>query len=285
MTLIGISAITISLMYYLLARHFNPVLLEYSIFNIGHMKLLTQFTFRGEVDLPVFSVGNIAIIGSAFLLSDQRNLNNKNDIIFILLALLVGFVLVNASGQRQYYIILFLIITSLLFTKSKNNTLIIFLFLLIIVVLFSVVMIGLSIDLPFITSMFYNSYSLEEMVNRKTNWDAAIYLIKENIFTGIGFGGYYIPGYSFSGSGTYAHNLVLEVFSEMGLIGLAIFIIFPVFIILSNLDSFLNHKFLNGANYLPIFVVYLSQSMISFDLSKNAPLFSIFLLYYSYSKK
>jgi len=135
----------------------------------------------------------------------------------------------------------------------------------------------ISQNMPFIASLSDDTSSLSSRLNRDTNWDAAIRRFCEKPLLGHGLGGYYIEGYSYPGSGTYAHNVILELLSETGILGIILLTI-PL------IKSGRNYSFRklvaqrtrNGAALLPVMLTLFLQALVSFELSTNIWLFSFF---------
>jgi O-antigen ligase len=110
------------------------------------------------------------------------------------------------------------------------------------------------------------------VVVRITLWDIAIKMFLDNYIFGAGLGGFETNFYSTLGAQLhYPHNIILEVLSELGIIG---FILFCIVFVLTLLKL---------KNYsIKIFILFLFSfylALFSKDLSSNPFLFS-FVFYY-----
>jgi len=82
-----------------------------------------------------------------------------------------------------------------------------------------VVVVAFMNESGFVMRVLESGQSVDERLNRSTNWQASYYCIRQKPWLGHGLGGYYIPGRSYSGEGLYSHNLLLQLLSELGVLG------------------------------------------------------------------
>jgi O-antigen ligase len=144
------------------------------------------------------------------------------------------------------------------------------------ILMFTIFIHGIYKNIYFITSVVEQSRSFGSRLNRDTNWDAGFRRIVESPIIGHGLGGYYIEGYSKRGEGTYAHNLILELLSETGVVG-TLLVFSPLLWWFKKAKKF-SIRTMRAKNYaatFPLMLVFFFQSMISFDLTTNIALFSI----------
>lgn len=88
---------------------------------------------------------------------------------------------------------------------------------------------------------------------------------------GVGFGGYLEHGIRY-----YPHNIIFEIFSEFGIIGSFIIILFIVVIIVIG-KFFIFYRTANGTYLILFFMMYAFKSLITGDLSANIVVFSLML--------
>jgi hypothetical protein len=206
------------------------------------------------------NVGIAALMSSSYWLSTRTKISNLLDWIIILsgarqamlgFIIIIGFWLLCRNGKFSFkgavYFTLFLV-ASIFFLQSLN--------------------------VEFIAEMFNDSNNIDR------DYTYPLFVIANNYLTGIGFGNYYDPVYDLY----FAHNLFLEVLSEMGIIGF-ILLFFPLLRF-----SFSNHhdfsqRFKNGALSLLIFLPYFIRSMISDDLSRNIIVFITFIIFFYKNNK
>ena len=222
-------------------------------------------------NIPVLSYHNMGIaafIGSAFMMSQRKKINNYFDIVF----LFSSFWLIILSGARQtIFGFIFLIFVWLVFRTGKFKLSTVFFASAIIVGIY----LGLQLlDVPFLQSNTGRSAHMGSDLNR--NYDYPLMIISYHFLDGIGFGNYHNP-YT---QEIYPHNIILEILCEMGFVGLLFVIAVVIFYIKSH-HFLLRNVLPSGGICLLLWIPYLIRSMISGDLSENISLFiSLFLLFY-----
>ena len=118
-----------------------------------------------------------------------------------------------------------------------------------------------------VTRVLDTDSSVMSRLNRSTNWEAGIYCLRQKPWFGHGLGGYYIRGYSAPGEGTFAHNLVLELLTNLGLVGTGI--AFAPVILLVGITRRPVHVRLraaSGAIAIPVLTVLFLDAMVSSHL-------------------
>lgn len=167
----------------------------------------------------------------------------------------IAYELLKAEKKKRYIIIIMINLSSVLFSFSKASLAIIFIYilfvifdnkkvlkkiLLIVFVMFiAILVININSELgeslgdnynKMISSFINgNSFSSREVLN-----NVSLNMIRDNFLTGVGLGNYPIVTFDYSHlyymyyPGTQAHNLLLSLFSEIGVLGTGVFIIMIV---------------------------------------------------------
>jgi hypothetical protein len=238
------------------------------IFRLGMMKEISRTM---NIRLSINTIAILICLGIIFVLCDIARFKQNN--LFTVLPLIIGYVLLIYIGQRLFIILPVLVTILLLYCKPKNKGSIKLLSIAMILFLAAIVIFALSEDISFITAIIEPGKSIGERFNRAINWESAINRIKEKPLLGHGLGGYYVDGYSLPGEGTYAHNLFLELLSETGILG-TIVIILPVLSMFKRYGTNLfQFKTVNGGAFFPLFLYAFLHSMVSHDLTQSFFLF------------
>jgi len=169
--------------------------------------------------------------------------------------------------------------------RAKNKEITRVMPLLFIIILLGIILVGLYSENAFIARVFDTSQPLSSRLNRVTNWDAAISRIQDTPLLGHGLGGYYIDNDSLPGSGTYAHNLVLELLSETGFFG-AIIILVPVvlFFIIGQIRHIRMFRTAGGGSLVPLLVMDFAHAMISHDIRTSYVLFAVTAVLWAHTR-
>ncbi len=275
---LGKLGVICALLCYAIAIMVEPSVKPANVFDFGAMR---NASFH---DSNIFEVRNlvagIALLSFALLIaSSPDRQDSRSSLRSQAPYLLVSLLLLLWAGSRLPIFSAFLVVLSMPLARPRDNSRYRKLLLILCTLLLISFIYMYKQNLPFITTLSNDSASLASRFNRDTNWDAAIRRISESPFWGHGLGGYYIEGYSYPGSGTYAHNLFLEILSESGLIGL-IFVCLPLFAKKGKMrfGKLVGLRSANGDAVFPILFALFLQAMISFDLSTNISLFSLLSL-------
>jgi len=127
----------------------------------------------------------------------------------------------------------------------------------------------------FIGSMLDSSQSFSFRLNRDINWLSGYLRFTEKPLLGHGLGGYYIEGMSQPGWGHYPHNLILELLSEMGMVGAMLFLL-PLLLSWRILKKYsFTIRATNGGAVSLILIALFLQSMVSFDLRTSISVISV----------
>ena len=273
---LGQLSIISSMLFCAILFYTTPSVMPLSFFDISGIRSFTSDSGLVE-EVPTNTASYMAAIGISLLSGSLISIKPKKILIFSsMLVIIFGFLILNLIGQRLYIVSPLLGIIILLFCKPKDTTIIKFAISFSLIGLSYLIFKGITSDIEFISSIFATDINLDERLNRSINWGSAIELILERPFLGFGLGGYYIDGYSMPGEGTYAHNLILELLSETGIVGTTLIlspVLFKFFFSPYRLYELARCK--NSASLIPFFVVLFSQSMISFDLRQSASMFAL----------
>ena len=125
-------------------------------------------------------------------------------------------------------------------------------------------------NIPYFSQFFddRSNSSVEEKINRGTNYSEAYNIIENNLAEGTGLG-----GYNYITKNAYPHNFFLEMLCECGLFGLFMFLFIVVIYIYMNPVKFTlmtHNKTLFFVIYSPLFLT----NMISGDFTNSIVLFS-----------
>lgn len=124
--------------------------------------------------------------------------------------------------------------------------------------------------------------NLSQVLNRDENTFTYMRSIMEHsLWLGAGLGGYVDANLEHDYGETYPHNFFLEVFYEMGFLGLLILILpFLFFCCKYSIKSFLLMKSRSSFYVLPFFLIYFTRSMVSdgLNFSVNIVVFILVML-------
>lgn len=118
--------------------------------------------------------------------------------------------------------------------------------------------------------------SVSSRLNRSTNWNAAFYCIQQKPWIGHGLGGYYIPGFSSPGEGTFAHSLFFGLLSELGIIGTGM-ILLPLVPLLWRVRGDFSPmvRSANGGAIMPVLMPIFLMTMTSGDIVDHSSFFAL----------
>lgn len=252
-----------------------PALKPGWILDFGSMRLAALID-RDILEIRNLS-GFLSLIGFVFIYSSNpdRQISIFDTVQFIIFSI-ISIIILSWGGSRLPFLTVFFVVASMIFFKPLcwRRYKIISIFCM--SILFGILIYGFFIELPFISSILEKTGSFGSHLNRDTNWDNALWRISEQPLLGHGLGGYYIETFSWPGSGTYAHNLFLEMLSETGIVG-TLSILSPLIWKFKSISYYkvLNLRSLNGGAVFPLLLIFFLRAMISFDLSTNI----IFLIF------
>ena len=254
-----------------------PELKPDSIFDIGIIRI-TFDMLRGGIDLIEIQ-NNISFLASMGIMlmyaaSPDRPLARTNKV-KMLVYIIFAAVMLSWSSARLPIVTTIVATILILFMKPLFKARYLAISLLLIGLLIAYVAAGKLMGLNFIQNILDSSNPFATRINRDINWISGYERFIEKPLLGYGLGGYFIEGLTFPGWGVYAHNLFLELLSEVGFIG-SILIMGPIFFWrrLFNKEAFLLRA-QNGGLIFSIFFMIFLQSMVSFDLKSSIALFSV----------
>jgi O-antigen ligase len=275
---LGLAGIFSGLIYLAAGGRIAPIILPLSVLDVGHLRIMNQFT---EPIISTHKVSFLPVLGFMFVYSNYIfKQKPKTNLLIVLIPLVATVVMIGWSGARQG--IFFLVIGALsifAYRIQKNFRRYIAPVTAIALLLYIMINISFSQKFIFFTGMFDNTQTLYTRLNRDQNFDAAIWLFEQRPLLGHGLGGYYIPGYTRAGAGEgYAHNFLLDMLSQLGLLGTISFFS----------PLFLSHRFRkrihrlrklqNGNTVLPILLVFFLHSMVSgafFSIAQSIALVAV----------
>jgi hypothetical protein len=272
---LGFLAVSSSLLSYAVMGIRWPHFLPSSVWIPGGVRLLDKF--GAELRAPIDMLSSMAGTGLILLLCGSTSAHRSRLRVFLtLLAAVAAALVINSSGKRKWMAIMVpAACVCVMLCRPKDKTVLVMVMILSLVAVLTVVSLGLAQGNRVITAVFDEGQSITERMNRGQTWDAAIERIRERPLWGHGLGGYYsdAPGFDRPGDGDYAHNLILELCSETGILG-ALLICMPVFVLVvrrwKELPEF---RAGNGDPLLPLLAVIVIQSMSGSDLANYSYMF------------
>jgi O-antigen ligase len=266
---LGLLGIFSALLYLAFAGMMDPLLLPKGWLDIGSIRIAKKFI---DSELYTHLLALLSVLGFIFIYTNNADKQKtKEDLFFIFIALFTVIILIGWSGARQGMIYLLFGCVSIAIPLRKKRLKGYRLYWIItgitaIMVFFIVIYIGLTEGLPFYESLFDRDLSLLEKLNRKQPFEAALRLFIEKPLLGHGLGGYYIPGKTEIGAGSYAHNFILDLLSQTGLIGIILlFLPFTLKPIKTRVKNLIQLN--NGFTVFPLFIVFILHPMISGDFA------------------
>jgi O-antigen ligase len=279
---IGILAIIAGSCTYAAILFSYPSLIPDNILDTAHIRIASQAEDIRVISSSVALVTSIGVVFAISAIVDGKY--NNHGLVVTFLFIMIGVLILNSIGQRLFLVVPIISTVSLILSKPRNKKLLIIIIIALTSVLSIMIIVSIAKSNPIITNMVDDTANLAERVNRSANWISAINRIEEKPYLGHGLGGYYVDGYSYPGDATYAHNIILELLSEIGIIG-AFIILFPVILFIYRNKYYLfTVRTARGQLLFPYIILVFIHSMISHDLSKSAVLFGIFATLWTYKK-
>lgn len=253
----------------------TPQIKPSGVLDFGAMRLASYY-YKDVFDIRNL-IGGLAIIGFTLNYSANPDRPYSHWGLFQLgIYSLTGMIILFWGGARLPIVTVVGIVVAMTIVKPVFRFRYRAILILISILMFTIFIHGIYKNIYFVTSVVEQSRSFGSRLNRDTNWDAGFRRIVESPIIGHGLGGYYIEGYSKRGEGTYAHNLILELLSETGVVGTLL--VFSPLLWWFKKANKISLRTMRAKNYgatFPLLLVFFLQSMISFDLSTNIVLFSI----------
>jgi len=244
-------------------KNFSLMIL-FAYFIFFHLGFTEYFNEDGRIYLigtgnPIWFARYVADL--TFVIIFYSFFTKKINISF-LFALLLGISLLLEAGSRGPFLSLFLISTYAFIKLNPSKKKIIYFFL-----AFSLIFIA-----PFIVPKILD-FNIFSIYARLDLYQKSIYYILDNPF-GYGFGSF---GLLYTGEDVrfYPHNIILEVFVELGIIGMFMFILLIY-------HGFKSHSTTNIFFYL--FLIAFINAQFSGDLASNSYMFVYLFLSVLYKR-
>jgi len=269
---LGLLGMFSGLIYMALAGRINPGILPSSVLDIGRVRL----TEPGEFNLVTHLLAFLPVLGFMLIYSkDATKPKTRKDLTILIISLCTTMILVGWSGARQGLFFLLFGSVSILMCKLEGTyrrylVTAIAGGLLVLVI----ICVGVSRDISLYADMVDSDKTLYEKLNRKTNFDAALWLFKQKPLLGHGLGGYHTP-YSVAGDPVVAHNVLLGLLSQTGLFGTVAFFS-PLFIF----RAFRRRvrmvvSLANGNAVLPLFCIFFLRAMVDTNIAFSGSLIGL----------
>tara|TARA_B110000240_G_scaffold184617_1_gene219433 strand:+ start:668 stop:1981 length:1314 start_codon:yes stop_codon:yes gene_type:complete len=257
--LVGISYIVIGIDFFSYSKPTN--LFDFSYFRASSIYLRNQDLFYISYHLPAITI----LYGFSFWFSSVDL--KKKEIFYLILFSITAFYVILISGTRQSLFCFFiLILFRLLYLNKKKRILNYF----IVIAIFGLSFLFVSNNVTDSLNNVVEIESIEVALNR--DFIRTFDMIDNNLFFGVGLGGFYDESVS---KHKYPHNIILEILCEGGLIALIIclFLIWHYF----RNKKLIKYKTQNNSFLYLIFLAFLLRAFVSEDLGSNIIMFSILL--------
>lgn len=266
---LGLLGILSALIYLGAAGRIEPNALPGGIFAIGSIRLSAEQI--AESGLFTHRLAFLAILGFMFIYSKNVSQSKSaRDITILAIALFVTVVLIGWSGARQGLFMLMIGSGSIFLCKFEGKyRRYVVPVMAVGLLLIAFVGMGISKGVTFYTVLFDSEKSFTEKFNRSMVYDQAFIQIAEKPLFGHGLGGYhYAEKYQRGMKRTreFAHNVVLDLLVQTGLIGTAIFFV-PLLLIPNYRKRFGRMRgVIHGNVILPVFIVMILRLLVDAQL-------------------
>ncbi|MDY7009297.1 MAG: O-antigen ligase family protein [Planctomycetota bacterium] len=278
---IGSIAVICAAVYYSARICAYPVLKPQSIFILGAFRsALTESQLLASPN----TLSYIASIGIAFFMGTiiDKRLSLRRQV-NLLVSLGIALLVIMSCGQRKFILFPLMAAASVLLCRPRNRTLVFTITILMAIVVVTVIVFGAVGGKNFITEVLEGNETVFHRLNRDTTWDAAILRIKEKPILGHGLGGFYVDEYS-RVSNRYAHNLLLEMLSEIGILGTIMIIAPPiVWFVIPSGKTILSKRTISGGTLIPLVLLTFVTAMLSAHIGKTCIVFSVVAALWAYS--
>lgn len=271
-------AIIMGMLFFALTLEMVDELRPYSIFLPAGVKtnMLEIEGVNNTINMSYNITFGLAIMFGYYyqnLITDKLN---------FLITVFVSFIFISSIGQRLNVIILVIFFICPLFLKTDNRRFFKVGLILSLVLVSIGVVFAYQNDVKFIVLLVDSIKDFEgggKSLNRNNEWSSASHHISNNPYFGLGLGGYYTIGHTNVGEVTYPHNLILELLTEMGIIGTILFLITPLILLVGVLKKTLRFQQKYLLNPLPIFLLITSRAFMTLDLRTSISFISIIILF------
>lgn len=238
-------------------------------------------------------IGNTSALSLLFIATHYFSSSSPKLKIGWILVVFLAVAFIVISGARQSVALLLICIFSfLMLRRNIDRRRVYYSLALMMGAAISVVIGGLANEVPSIVSLFEAGKDVASLINRDTNFNAAIELIEAKPWMGHGFGGFYIPALGvYSGEfRLFPHNVILELWSEMGLLGMVVFLSGWFFLYFHYVNvggrKTINNIYLPGGySLLPILLFYLGGALMNEILVRSMAFFVLMAFYVSGAKE
>ena len=256
----------ISLLFVYIAFDFYQFKHPAHIFDLDFFRSSYSFIMKNtDMVLTYHSVGIPAMMGIALILSSSElSKLRKRNVVTLLLPLII-LLLIAQARQAIFGTFIILFIRLIIDTRISLNK-----------------KIGFSVILAFASLLILTnlkSEAIEDAMNATTlsqglnrDYDNAFNILETDFFLGKGLG-----GFSTNGARAYPHNLFLELFCELGMVGTLLIVMIVFVPLVVKPDRF---RLLTISNFyaLPLIVAIFIRSMMSSDLIDSITLITAIIV-------
>jgi O-antigen ligase len=261
---IGQLLLLTSIAYYAMGLDFFNHFTPQGIFDFSFFRDSSVSSKRlEEANIGYHAPALLAMYGLAFVISTRNAI--KSNKLYTVLFIATSLLAILISGARQSIFGFAIILSVFIYFNSRINKNIKLLLILLFTAGFFVFI--QQIESQSIQAMF-EAESIEGGLNR--DYQRAFDIIQENPMLGEGLGGY--PDFTY-GRSQYPHNIILEILSETGSVGLLLCLI--IVVIFLRKKNYFNYKTANNSQYFIIFTAFAIRTLISEDLGANIVFFSL----------
>lgn len=249
----------------------DPSFANASVLTFGRLRMnelgtpLTGVLFGGPRTIAQFAGWGAAFLIGAVITSRR---NQKHPPAQILLLFIASAILLLASGQRAPFFAIALSLTCL-WTFRKNVRKGAYLAGGVATLLVALVALdGIGTNNPLLTQVADDQSDWMRRANRDANWNAAVNRIREEPITGHGLGNYYIDNYRGQATAMYAHNVVLELWAETGIITTVV-IALPPLLALTGFRKRKGQDNMTAVKVVPFLLYGIVMSNVTGDLAET----------------
>lgn len=282
---LGVLGVVASVLYYSMASCYWPGGMPGSVWDVAGIESIARVQ-EGEAP-PGNTMASLAVTGIALALgSSLDKMPSWPRILGLFAALGAGMLVVNSCGHRLSMVIPPVAAISVFLCRPRSWGTPMVGGAMLLVALLGIIVVGLESENATITSVLAEDRSVTQRINREEDWDAAMRRIAEKPVFGHGLGGYYVDGTTVVGERAYAHNLVLELLSETGIVG-TIAILGPVvaFFLVGRGRHLWRFRVPGGSSVVPLLVVSVLIAMMTLDLRFSSWLFALFGVVWAYAPR
>lgn len=258
----------ISLLFVYIAYDFYPFKHPAHIFDLDFFRSSFSFVKKStdtDMVLTYHSVGIPAMMGIALILSSfELSKLRKRNVVTLLLPLII-LLLIAQARQAIFGTFIILFIRLIIDTKISLDKKIWFS----VILAFASFLILTNLKSEVIEDAM-NATTLSQGLNR--DYDNAFRTLETDFILGKGLG-----GFSTNGARAYPHNLFLELFCELGMVGTLLIVMIVFVPLVVKPDRF---RLLTRSNFyaLPLIAAIFIRSMISSDLIESITLITAIIV-------